>query len=151
MIISNVGWFAQMTPQVCSKFWIAPLVLKVCQAMASQAITGVRAFNLSQRSIRIGWMLLVFYVCVCTLQWVTAIYQRETPTNESTFICRTVSASTHMGASAYYLIAILYDTVVTVAALGYLLKYKSSTPSCSVYVPVFKLSHTDYSPSESLV
>jgi hypothetical protein len=47
--------------------------------------------------------------------------------------CLTVSSDVAMGAWVYYLVAMLYDTVVTIS-IGYLLKYKTSAPSSTVYI-----------------
>jgi len=139
MTISNVGWFAHFTQEACLKFWAVPLAFKVCQVMVSQAIIGIRAFSLSRRSTRIGWLLLIFYVCSCTLQWFTTMYQREVGGNSKSGSCLAVSSNPAMGAWVYYLIAILYDTVVTVMSLGYLLKYKSSNPSSAVVVRLTRM------------
>ncbi|KAF9047365.1 hypothetical protein BJ165DRAFT_1465627 [Panaeolus papilionaceus] len=45
--------------------------------MVSQAILGVRAFNLSRRSKYVGWCTLALYFTATILQWVTTLYGRE--------------------------------------------------------------------------
>jgi len=117
--------------------------------MACQAVLGIRAFSLSRRSRWIGWSLLLCYLCVSVLQWVTTLYGRQQVIDEPLAVsnhffslvspinshfqsrCRTVSTASGLGAWLYYFVAIFYDAVITIIALAYLLKYKSAAPSCS--------------------
>lgn len=133
LITSNVGWSVRFTHQDCLKFSSVPLIFKVCQGMVAQAVIGIRAFNLSRRSVRVGCILMMCYGFGCTLQWITTLYKRQTVVDEGPEgNCRTISTDTILGAWAYYLIAILYDIIATVIAFVYLLKYKSFTISGSV-------------------
>ncbi|KAF7321458.1 hypothetical protein MKEN_00666300 [Mycena kentingensis (nom. inval.)] len=78
LVISNYGFFANdFSLQSCTRYFLFPSIFKVVQAMASQAILGVRAFNLSRKSASVGYILLAIYVVCCTFEWVTTMYSRQ--------------------------------------------------------------------------
>ncbi|KAF8160903.1 hypothetical protein B0H34DRAFT_356698 [Crassisporium funariophilum] len=137
LTLSSVGFFyGEFTMPICARFYLLPPVFKVVQAMVSQAILGIRAFNLSRRSRSIGYFLLVVYIAACILQWVTNLYQR-TPQLIAIGVagdiavghgnCRAFNQVKRLGAWIFYAISIIYDVMTTSMSIWYLLKYKFKT------------------------
>jgi len=125
LTISSVGFFyGEFTIESCSKFYLFPPAFKVVQAMVSQAILGIRAFNLSRRSKLIGWILLLVYSMACTVQWVATMYKRTPKLGDGHSNCRGVSHVQELGAYVFYAVAIIYDVLTTSLSIWYLLKYK---------------------------
>ncbi|KAG2015848.1 hypothetical protein CC2G_009077 [Coprinopsis cinerea AmutBmut pab1-1] len=129
LVLSNVGFFyTRFTLESCGRFYLLPPIFKVLQAMVSQAILGVRAFNLSRRSKRIGWLLLTIYFCAAVLQWITTLYQRvpkldkDPPATNGN--CRAFNEGRQLGAWIFYAIAMIYDVAITGMSIYYLLRYK---------------------------
>ncbi|RDB24820.1 hypothetical protein Hypma_008004 [Hypsizygus marmoreus] len=150
LTISNVGFFyGKFTHATCKKFFLLPPTFKVLQVMVSQAILGVRAWNLARRSRRSSYFLVTLYFIACVLQWITTLYQR-TPdlggpvhvsarqqilTSPGSLIlaimqqgnCRAFNQARQLGAWIYYAIAVVYDFSTTAVAVFYLLKYKMAS------------------------
>lgn len=128
LTISSVGFFySSFTKETCGRFYLLPPVFKVIQTMVTQAILGVRAFNLSRRSRVVGWLLITVYTVACILQWVTTLYQRTPKVGEPHANCRAVNQAKQLGAYLFYAIAIMYDVLSTTMSIFYLLKYKFTT------------------------
>lgn len=131
LVISNFGFFySHFTIESCRHYYLLPSVFKVLQAMVSQMILGIRAFNLSTRSRRIGMILIFLYVSTCTMEWLPTLYRRI-PTVDEHGNCRGKfdSKSVPLNAWVYYVAAIVYDVGVTVISVGYLLKHKHTSIS----------------------
>ncbi|KDR75305.1 hypothetical protein GALMADRAFT_249322 [Galerina marginata CBS 339.88] len=125
LTISNVGFFySKFTPRTCGHFYLLPPAFKVVQAMVTQAILGIRAFNLSRRSKVIGWALLSLYCSACVLQWIVTLYQRTPVVGDVHTSCRAVNQVKKLGAYIFYAVAIVYDVTTTSISVWYLLKYK---------------------------
>jgi hypothetical protein len=125
LTISNVGFFyGNFTQTTCGHFFLFPPAFKVVQAMVTQAILGIRAFNLSRRSKAIGWFLLSVYCVACILQWVVTLYQRIPVLGNVHDNCRAVGQTQTLGAYIFYAIAMIYDVTTTSISIWYLLKYK---------------------------
>ncbi|KAF9564766.1 hypothetical protein CPC08DRAFT_630769 [Agrocybe pediades] len=133
LIVSNIGFFYPFfTDKTCKHFYLVPPSFKVAQAMVTQAILGVRAFNLSRRSKGVGYCLLVMYFVACVLQWTFTLVHRtrnmsskSLPENNLTRnSCRAVNKVKALGAYLFYAIAIVYDICTTSISIYYLLKYK---------------------------
>jgi len=77
LVISNVGFFyGYFSASSCAKYFLLPPTFKVFQVMVSQAILGVRAWNLGRRSYKITYLLFALYGIACILEWITTLYQR---------------------------------------------------------------------------
>ncbi|KAF4599742.1 hypothetical protein EYR40_006841 [Pleurotus pulmonarius] len=102
-------------------FYLVPPSFKVLQAMVSQAIIGVRAYNLSRRSKIVGWTLIGAYVVAC------AVFPMD---NNAIWkaICRVPTISW-----VYYVIAIAYDLTATTISVFYLLQHKISARTSLMY------------------
>ncbi|KAF9528512.1 hypothetical protein CPB83DRAFT_766639 [Crepidotus variabilis] len=119
LTLSTVGFFYEkFTPTSCFHFHLIPPIFKVIQAMVSQAILGIRVFNLSRRSKRVGYFLLATYCIACSLQWVTTIYGRKR-------YCKAADDSHRLGAYIFYVIAIGYDVLTTALSMWFLQRYKN--------------------------
>ncbi|KAL0956219.1 hypothetical protein HGRIS_002375 [Hohenbuehelia grisea] len=132
LIVSSVGFFySKFTDATCTTFFLIPPSFKVLQAMVSQAILGIRAYNLSRRSRIIGWGLGCFYIVCCTLQWLSTILDRQPYRDINYRNCRGYNATPDVDLAAwvYYVIAIVYDLSTTFLSIMYLLRYKFSTRS----------------------
>ncbi|KAF9467334.1 hypothetical protein BDZ94DRAFT_1249105 [Collybia nuda] len=131
LTISNVGFFyGHFTPETCRKFYLLPPTFKVLQVMVSQAILGIRAWNLSRRSRVVCYFLLCVYTTSTVLQWITSIHQREPRIGLTTHHnCRAYNPRNDLGAWTYYAIAVVYDFATTGISIVYLLKYKLTSNS----------------------
>jgi len=136
LVISNVGFFySGFTLSTCAKFCLFPPVFKVLQVMVSQAILGVRAWNLSRRSRKITYLLFALYCVACILQWFSTLYQRTPklggPEDSIKLLehgnCRAFNDPHYLGAYAYYAVAVAYDFATTAICVFYLLKYKMAS------------------------
>ncbi|KAF9476367.1 hypothetical protein BDN70DRAFT_882542 [Pholiota conissans] len=128
LTISNIGFFySRFTPESCRQFYLLPPAFKVIQSMVSQAILGVRTFNLSRRSRSVGWFLITIYLAACVLQWVTTLYQRTPRIGDVKVSCRPFNQAKQLGPYIFYAVAIVYDTLTTSMSVWYLLKYKFKT------------------------
>ncbi|KAF4598487.1 hypothetical protein EYR38_006889 [Pleurotus pulmonarius] len=104
-------------------FYLVPPSFKVLQAMVSQAIIGVRAYNLSRRSKIVGWTLIGSYLVACTL--LTCLLQLN---------CRGATLYLNgLAAWVYYVIAIAYDLTATTISVFYLLQHKISARTSLMY------------------
>ncbi|KAE9386378.1 hypothetical protein BT96DRAFT_981760 [Gymnopus androsaceus JB14] len=140
LTLSNFGFFfSAFTERACAHFYIVPSILKVVQSTVSQAILGLRAFNLSRRSRPVGWTLLGILLAVTALQWFTTLHQR-TPVVDVNFVCCLgVFQIQYFGAWTYYVIAITYDLTTTTISMIFLFKYKTMATSNSVFSKVAKM------------
>ncbi|KAF5325757.1 hypothetical protein D9611_000076 [Ephemerocybe angulata] len=134
LTISNAGFFySKFTIETCGRFYLLPPIFKVLQAMVSQAILGVRAFNLSRRSKRVGWVLLGVYFAATVLQWVTTLYQRSPLLDRLPHVSALKvvlsfllisSINGRESAWIFYAISMIYDIGITAISIFYLLKFK---------------------------
>ncbi|KAF8200740.1 hypothetical protein BJ912DRAFT_579075 [Pholiota molesta] len=139
LTISSVGFFyTHFTIQSCRQFYLLPPTFKVIQSMVSQAILGVRTFNLSRRSQHVGWFLILIYLAACALQWISTLYQRTPSIGDVKANCRPFNQAQHLGAYVFYAVAIVYDTLTTSLSIWYLLKYKFKT-SNSIMLKLSKM------------
>ncbi|KAI0299007.1 hypothetical protein B0F90DRAFT_1730031 [Multifurca ochricompacta] len=77
LVVSNVGFFYHhFSPKACSHYMFVSPIFKVFHIMISQAIMGLRAYNIARRNVWIGWTLLSTYVVVVAFQWVSSLFNR---------------------------------------------------------------------------
>ncbi|KAJ7072551.1 hypothetical protein C8F01DRAFT_1243595 [Mycena amicta] len=126
LTISNFGFFDDhFSYEACRRYFLFPSVFKVVQAMVSQAILGVRAYNLSRKSANIGYILLCIYVICCTLEWVTTLYDRTIAYNPDIGNCASMSPRSALGGWVHYAVAIVYDFATSVFCVVFLLKLRT--------------------------
>jgi len=140
LVVSNVGFFySHFTATSCQRFYYWPSVFKVIQAMVSQAILGVRAFNLSRRSTRIGLLLAGLFISACALEWVTNFYGRIPFYDLNWGNCRNIPQVGLLGSWIYYAIAIIYDLATSAISITYLLKHHLSSSSSGLMSRLTKM------------
>ncbi|KAK7472972.1 hypothetical protein VKT23_001076 [Stygiomarasmius scandens] len=140
LVISNVGFFySHFTQNSCNHFYLLPPIFKVLQLMVSQVILGFRAYNLSQRSRRIGIFLVSLYVVACSIEWASTLYKRQAVVDPNHNICRAVFTDLFFSAWVYYAVAIIYDLATTSIAIAYLLKHTLSTTTSTVFSQLTKM------------
>ncbi|KAK0212585.1 hypothetical protein DFS33DRAFT_45276 [Desarmillaria ectypa] len=133
--LSSFGFFyTRFTDASCARFYALPSIFKVLQAMVSQAILGIRAYNLSRRSRKTLGILLFLYLSACVLQWISTVTKR-TPYRDPLYgNCRALVSMWPFGAWNHYAVAITYDVATTAISVIYLLKFKlNSTSSVSAF------------------
>ncbi|KJA20790.1 hypothetical protein HYPSUDRAFT_42884 [Hypholoma sublateritium FD-334 SS-4] len=139
LAISSAGFFySRFTLESCRRFFLLPPAFKVIQSMVSQAILGVRTFNLSRRSRTVGWFLISVYIAACTIQWASTMVQRSPQVGDVKLNCRAFNQPRQLGAYVFYAVAIVYDTITTSLSVWYLLKYKFKSSS-SVMMKLSKM------------
>ncbi|KAJ3568450.1 hypothetical protein NP233_g5705 [Leucocoprinus birnbaumii] len=137
------------------------LPCQVLQIMVSQAILGLRVYNLAQRSESILYVGLFVYITTCSLQWVSTLVEREgadlwlTVSMEDSWSvvalidshfhnCRAFSEQPkHLGAWVFYTIAMVYDALMTLASGFYLLRYKLTSSSGSLMSKLINMMLSD--------
>ncbi|KAH7926260.1 hypothetical protein BV22DRAFT_1033078 [Leucogyrophana mollusca] len=120
IVVSNYGVFATtFTPESCPGFFLVAPIFKVIQTMVSQVILGVRTFNITRRSRRMGIGLLIFFVLVTTMEWFTNMYNRILSIS-----CTPANSGPHLSAF-YYLVSMLYDLGTLVISTIYLLRFNT--------------------------
>ncbi|KAF7315257.1 Zn(2)-C6 fungal-type domain-containing protein [Mycena indigotica] len=151
LTVSNVGFFSDsFTQEQCRQYFLVPSVFKgfcaqfydktssdskttVLQAMVSQAILAVRAYNLSRKSANIGVMLLSIYLICCTLEWITTLHDRSIGTqvayNSAIGNCASKSPNGGLGGWVHYAVAIIYDFVTSMFCIVFLLKLRPASSS----------------------
>ncbi|KAF9268770.1 hypothetical protein L218DRAFT_892243 [Marasmius fiardii PR-910] len=137
--LSNFGFFySHFTASLCARYYLLPPIFKVFQAMVSQMILGLRAFNLSTRSRNIGLILIVLYVGGCSVQWITTLYKRKISVDHFYHNCR---APFHPDSLTwiYYVAAIIYDLGVTVISVAYLLRHQQRSTASNMMSKITKM------------
>ncbi|KAG1732840.1 hypothetical protein EDD22DRAFT_1053888, partial [Suillus occidentalis] len=77
IIVSNYGYFSTAyTLQNVSTLLSCGACLQAIQTMISQAILGVRTFNIARRNMRIGVALLLLYLFSISAEWFSDIFHR---------------------------------------------------------------------------
>ncbi|KIM79049.1 hypothetical protein PILCRDRAFT_823903 [Piloderma croceum F 1598] len=124
VMLGGVVWFGTYSLEACKRWYMLPPIFKVLQVMVSQFVLGIRTYNLSQRSRPVGVVILALYVATCVAQWVANMYGRSPTLNSDATQChRAMVHGLHTGPWVHYMVAIIYDTVVTAMSFRYLLKY----------------------------
>jgi hypothetical protein len=122
LIISNYGVFAtSFTAESCQHYYLLAPVFKNLQTMISQAILGVRTFNIARRDRRVGIVVMVSFFVAAGFQWFTDMYNRTYITVNGN--CSTVSAGPHPSAWIFYIVAMVYDTGTLAISTFYLVRY----------------------------
>ncbi|KAK0454711.1 hypothetical protein EV421DRAFT_437613 [Armillaria borealis] len=130
IIVSSVGFFyTRFTDASCARFYALPSIFKVLQAMVSQAILGIRAYNLSRRSRKVLYTLLFLYLSACVLQWISTVAKRTAYRDPLYGNCRALVSMWPFGAWNHYAVAITYDVATTAISVIYLLKFKLNSTS----------------------
>lgn len=92
--------------------------------MVSQAILGLRAYNLSRRSRTIGLLICTLFTAASVLEWVTNILGRDAGFDPIHLNCTASTQNIHLATWSYYVVTIAYDVATTLISISYLLKCK---------------------------
>ncbi|KAF7298130.1 hypothetical protein HMN09_01034400 [Mycena chlorophos] len=131
LTLSNYGFFStSFTEAACRRYFLLPGAFKVLQTCVSQAILGIRAYNLSRKSTLIGTILLTGYLICCTLQWISTLYERTMSYKPDIGNCASKSpAESALGGWVHYAVALVYDFATSMVCVWYLLKLRPLTSS----------------------
>jgi len=130
LTLSNFSFFySGFDREGCRRFYLIPALFKVVQSMVSQAILGLRAYNLSRKSGSIGYALLLFYFVASSLEWLSSVQNRTMVFTDPIGNCGSHSSTSAWGAWVSYVVAIIYNFVTTVVCIFFLLRLKTSTGS----------------------
>lgn len=135
LTVSSVGYFHYSFTEVqCRRFFMLAPIFKVLQQMVSHAILGLRTFNLSRRSRPVGLALAILFAACVILEAITSLHKRSPRFDDPTIfpsncIPNTGHGTTNFTNSAWanYVVAIIFDVIVTLVSMFYLLKYKRTT------------------------
>ncbi|KAG1813107.1 hypothetical protein EV424DRAFT_1557614 [Suillus variegatus] len=123
MLLSNYGYFAtDITPEICQHYFILAPIFKVLQTMVSQAIIGVRTWNIARRNRRVGITLALLFLISVTLEWFTNMFDRI-PVTDEPGNCTPGNAGKTLSAWLYYVTAMMYDLVILTISTTHLLQY----------------------------
>jgi hypothetical protein len=131
IFFSNYGFFGSFTEATCRRYYIMSPLFKVLQMAVSQAILGVRAWNLSRRhkgmAIALGALYLLCITLEALMTFVGRVPYRD-PQQQNCLPANPPGTKVLLGgAPSYYPVAIAYDICTTVICFYYLVKYKLST------------------------
>jgi len=130
LTLSNFSFFySGFDRETCNRFYGIPALFKVVQSMVSQAILGLRAYNLSRKSGTIGYSLLLFYLVVSVLEWLSTAQHRTMIFTGPIGNCGSHSPTSAWGGWVSYVVAIIYNFVTTVVCMFFLLRMKTSNGS----------------------
>ncbi|KIK78757.1 hypothetical protein PAXRUDRAFT_311174 [Paxillus rubicundulus Ve08.2h10] len=122
MVISNYGVFStSFTQESCQRYYLVSPIFKVLQTMASHAILGVRTFNITRRSRRMGTILLVSFVVATGLEWFNNLYNRIPVVLDG----NCTAGNPRETAWIYYVVVMLYDLGTLTVSTVYLIRHNA--------------------------
>lgn len=135
MVTSNYGFFAtSFTEESCRRFYFVPPIFKDLQASVSQAILGVRTFNIAGRNKQLGLFLLVYFCITVALEWFFDLYRRTSQIVGGN--CVSGVSGAHPLTWVFYLVAMIYDLMALVLSTIHLVRYKTYSGKFSFLVRV---------------
>ncbi|KAI6030317.1 hypothetical protein EDC04DRAFT_89588 [Pisolithus marmoratus] len=135
MVTSNYGFFAtSFTEESCRRYYLVAPVFKDLQTTVSQAILGVRTFNIAGRNRHLGVFLLIYFCITVTLEWFFDLYRRTSQVVDGN--CVSGMSDTHPTTWVFYLIAMTYDLVALVVSTVHLIRYKTYSGKFSFLIRV---------------
>lgn len=140
MVTSNYGFFAtSFTEESCRRFYFVPPIFKDLQASVSQAILGVRTFNIAGRNKQLGLFLLVYFCITVALEWFFDLYRRTSTSFSAQIVggnCVSGVSGAHPLTWVFYLVAMIYDLMALVLSTIHLVRYKTYSGKFSFLVRV---------------
>ncbi|KAG2062697.1 hypothetical protein BDR04DRAFT_1039930, partial [Suillus decipiens] len=135
IVVSDYGYFSTThTLQTCQHYYLVAPAFKVIQAMISQAILGVRTFNIARRGRRTGAVLLLLYLFLISVAWAVQIFMSHS--------CTSANTGKILSAWFYYPVMIVYDIVMVTISTMHLLRYNPLSSRCVFSLPSFgSLNH----------
>jgi len=126
IVVSNTGFFYHhFTPESCARYCYLAPVFKVFQIMVSQAILGIRAYNISHKKAWVGRLLCGVYIVAVGFEWFADFHRRFTVMINGN--CTTAYAHPDFIISSwtFYLAAMIFDTLALSLSTYFLLKMKT--------------------------
>lgn len=139
MVTSNYGFFAtSFTVESCRQYYYVAPIFKDVQTTVSQAILGVRTFNIAGRNKHLGLFLLVYFCITVTLEWFFDLYRRTYTSSAQVVDGNCVSGipDAHPTTWLFYLIAMLYDIMALIVSTIHLIRYKTYSGKFSFLIRV---------------
>ncbi|KAG1768695.1 hypothetical protein EDD22DRAFT_222601 [Suillus occidentalis] len=122
MIVSNYGYFSTTyTQQACQRYYLVAPIFKAIQTMTSQAILGIRTFNIARRDRRIGAVLALLYLLSTSAEWFADLFHGTPSVINGN--CTSANAGKVLSTWFYYLAVILFDVVIVTVSTMHLLRY----------------------------
>ncbi|KAG2368623.1 hypothetical protein BDR07DRAFT_1457162 [Suillus spraguei] len=122
IVASNYGYFSTAyTLQTCQHYYLVAPAFKAVQTMVSQAILGVRTFNVARRSRQIGVVLLLLYLFSISAEWFSNMFHRTAVVLDGN--CTPADTGKILSTWFYYLAMIVYDIVMVTISTMHLLRY----------------------------
>ncbi|KAH9008687.1 hypothetical protein EDB83DRAFT_2455019 [Lactarius deliciosus] len=130
ILAGTLGTYAYLshsfTPESCRTFFIVPTLFRVLQCMISQAILGMRAYAISRKNRTVAIVLFSSFIFASAVGWLSNVYHRIRTCGTGT-LYPTFFLSTWL----FYLVAMFYDLLTLSISMGYLFKYRPSSPFIS--------------------
>jgi len=125
IIIANINFFDHhFSPEVCARYSYVGPIFKVFQIMVSQAILGIRAYQIADKRVWVGPVLVFAYIAAVAVQWVTDIYNRIPVMINNNCLTTNARPQYVISAWTFYFVAMLFDTLALSISTVYLLKKK---------------------------
>ncbi|KAG2141378.1 uncharacterized protein EDB93DRAFT_630215 [Suillus bovinus] len=122
MVVSNYGFFSTTyTSQTCQHYYLVAPAFKAIQTMISQAILGIRTFNIARRDRRIGIVLVLLYLFSISAEWFSDLFHRTPVVNDGN--CTSADAGKILSTWFYYLAVMVYDIAMVTISTIHLLRY----------------------------
>ncbi|KAG1886496.1 hypothetical protein F4604DRAFT_1274306 [Suillus subluteus] len=122
IVISNYGFFSTAyTLPTCQNYYLVAPAFKAIQTMISQAILGIRTFNIARRDRRIGITLLLLYLFSISAEWFSDLFHRTPVVVDGN--CTSANTGKVLSTWFYYLAVMMYDIVMVTISTVYLLRY----------------------------
>ncbi|KAJ6497819.1 hypothetical protein C8R45DRAFT_984349 [Mycena sanguinolenta] len=114
----------RFTEESCSRYFLTPSVFKLIQILVSQSI--LVSYNLSRKSAKLAYGLFFLFMLASSLEGLATLHGRKGKMVSS---CSSSSPTSLWGGWAHYAVAIVYDFIITVICILFLLKLKTSKGS----------------------
>jgi len=132
IVASNTGFFYHhFTPKICSHYFYLAPVFKAFQVMVSQAILAIRAYNIAHRNVWLGRALILAYIVVVVIQWVTTVHSRAPSQTNGNCTVKNPHPHDAISAWCFYFVAMLFDFTALSISTYYLLIARVRTTSAA--------------------
>jgi len=127
IIITNINFFDHhFSSEDCARYSYVGPIFKVIQVMVSQAILGIRAYQIAEHRVWVGSALIPIYIAVVTVQWFTDLFNRIPVMIDNDCLTANARPDYVISAWTFYLAAMLFDSLALSISTIYLLKKKPS-------------------------
>ncbi|KAI9455411.1 hypothetical protein F5148DRAFT_392693 [Russula earlei] len=124
--ISTTNFFDHnFSPETCVRYSYVGPIIKVIQIMISQAILGIRAYQIAMGRTWVGGVLLSTYIIITVVQWFTVLYNRIAVMVDGDCLTANSDPRNIISAWTFYLAAMLFDCLALSISIFYLLKWRA--------------------------